>query len=299
MKVLNFGSLNLDHVYRVEHIAAPGETIASESLQIGLGGKGLNQSLALACAGAEVYHAGCVGSDGDRLVRRMRETGVHTEFVRTLDMPNGHAIIQVECSGQNNIIIFGGANRAIPREMVDEVLDAFEEAPLVLMQNETSEVFRMARECAARGLPLAFNPSPYTQELEEFPFDAVTYLFVNETEGQQITHKSTAEEIVDELLRRYPRMKIILTLGGDGACYADCDRRIYQKAFPVKAVDTTGAGDTFTGYFLGAITRGESEQTALREACAAAAVSVTNRGAADGIPSMQTVREFLNAREEC
>lgn len=299
MKVLNFGSLNLDHVYQVEHIAAPGETIASESLNIGLGGKGLNQSLALACAGAEVYHAGCVGSDGARLVQRMRETGVRTDFVRTLDMPNGHAIIQVERSGQNNIIIFGGANRAIPQEMVDEVLDAFDEAPLVLMQNETSQIFDLARECGRRDIPLAFNPSPYTQELERFPFENVTYLFVNETEGRQITGQTEPETVVDELLRRYPHMKVILTLGGDGACYADGGKRVYQKAFPVKAVDTTGAGDTFTGYFLGAITRGETEETALREACAAAAVSVTNHGAADGIPSMQTVREFLKTRGEC
>lgn len=293
MRILNFGSLNIDHVYQLEHIVAPGETIAAPTLHHMSGGKGLNQSIALAKAGAQVCHAGCVGADGSMLMNQLQEAGVDTTYTQTLDMVTGHAIIQVDNVGQNGIIIYSGANGALTEQMVDSALSHFEKGTWVLMQNETSSVSYIARRCQERGLPLVFNPSPYNEKLEIFPYEAVTYLLINETEGKQISGETSPERIAGALLARYPHMKIVLTLGGDGVYYADWETQVRQSAFRVDAVDTTGAGDTFTGFFLAMVIDGKPVQTALRYACAAAALSVTRPGAAASIPTMEEVNGFL------
>ena len=293
MPILNFGSMNIDHIYRVDHITAPGETIASQALQYSPGGKGLNQSISLAKSGAEVYHAGYAGKDGSMLVDLLEQSGVRTDYLKTVDTVNGHAIIQVNREGQNSIIIHSGSNGALTQAMVDETLDLFRDDVLVLIQNETSQVEYIARQCAARHLTLAFNPSPYSPELESFPFDAVSYLLINETEGFQISGEEEPDRIVDYLLARYPHMHVVLTLGSKGVLYAEESRRIHQDAFRVNAVDTTGAGDTFTGFFLGLTVQGFPAEDALRFACAAAALSVTQIGAAASVPTMAQVEEFL------
>lgn len=296
MRVLNFGSLNIDHVYQVDHIVMPGETLSSENLEFVPGGKGLNQSIALARAGVETYHAGCVGRDGAMLLDQLRQAGVDTRFTRTLDTVNGHAVIQVNREGQNSILIYGGANTALTREMVDETLAAFGKPDLVLLQNEISQVCYLAQACRDRGIPLAFNPSPYSDSLRDFPFDAVRYLLINETEGNQITGETEPEKIAARLLEKYPDMRVVLTLGGSGVYYRDKEENCKQAGFHVRAVDTTGAGDTFTGFFLGSALAGETVAQALRWACAAAALSVTRPGAAPSIPRREEVQAFLEER---
>lgn len=297
MRILNFGSLNIDHVYRVDHISAPGETVTDLELQYQAGGKGLNQSIALAKSGVTTYHVGCVGKDGGMLLSLLEQAGVKTDYLKPVDELNGHAIIQVSKDGQNSIIIHKGSNQAIRKEDVDWCLEQVQPGDLVLTQNETSQVPYLAEVCRQKKIPLAFNPSPFTSSLmEEFPFEAVTYLLINETEGQQISGRMEPEKIVDMLLEKYPNMRIVLTLGADGVLYADRNCRIRQAAFPVQAVDTTGAGDTFTGFFLGSVLQQRDIQTALRNACAAAAISVTGFGAAVSIPTMQRVEEFLEGR---
>lgn len=294
MKVINFGSLNIDHVYNVDHIVAPGETIAAKNIQIMPGGKGLNQSIALARAGTETYHAGCVGSDGDWLAQMLLDAGVKTDYLKKVEEVNGHAIIQVNKNGQNCIIIYGGSNIVLTKEHVDAILEQVKEDAVVLVQNEISHVPYIAQRCKEKGIPLAFNPSPFTPELlETFPFDAVTYLLINETEGFQITGCDDPRKIVDMLLSKYPKMKIVLTLGGNGALYKDADEEYLVPTFPVKVVDTTGAGDTFTGFFLGRILKGERTDAALRYANAAASIGVTQMGAASSIPTLEAVEEFL------
>jgi len=122
MKVLNLGSLNIDKTYTVDHFAEAGETIQATTYAEFCGGKGLNQSIALAKAGAEVFHAGCVGQDGAALIETLESAGVKTELIRTNHEPSGHAVIQVNHSGQNKIMIFGGANTHIPPGYIDQVL---------------------------------------------------------------------------------------------------------------------------------------------------------------------------------
>lgn len=297
MRILNFGSLNIDHIYRVAHIVAPGETVAASSLSFAAGGKGLNQSIALARSGITTCHAGCIGTDGGSLKQLLDSNGVLTDYLERADTVNGHAVIQVNDQGQNSIVIFGGSNQAITKEQVDRTLADFTPEDMVLIQNETSMVSYIARRCRALGIPLAFNPSPISPELlEQFPFEAVSYLLVNETEAYDITGQREPDRVAEFLLSRYPGMKLVMTLGGDGAYYASADTRLWQAAFPVNAVDTTGAGDTFTGFFLGLVMQGRQCREALRYACAAAAIAVTKEGAAPAIPPLDAVEDFLAQR---
>lgn len=299
MKMLNFGSLNIDHIYHVDHFVTPGETIAAASLSVSAGGKGLNQSIALARSGLTTYHAGCIGADGIFLKTLLEERGVQTNYLRTIDGVNGHAIIQVNAQGQNSIIIFGGSNHAITPEQVDQSLGTLSPEDMVLLQNETNLVGYIARQCHKLHIPVAFNPSPISQELlENFPFETVSYLLVNETEAERITNCHDPEDVAAYLLARYPDMKVVMTLGSKGAYYADRDHALYQSAFPVNAVDTTGAGDTFTGFFLGLVQQGYSCAEALRYACAASAIAVTQNGAAPSIPTLDMVQAFLSKRKQ-
>lgn len=297
MKILNFGSLNIDHIYRVSHIVSPGETIAAANLSFAAGGKGLNQSIALAKSGMATYHAGCIGTDGGSLEQTLLDAGVKLDYLQKVDCVNGHAIIQVNDQGQNSIVIFGGSNQAITKEQVDQTLAQFSSEDMVLMQNEINLVSYIAHKCKELGIPLAFNPSPISQEmLESFPFDAVTYLLVNETEAFDITGCQEPKDVAAALLGKYPQMKLVMTLGSKGVYYADSQGELFQSAFPVKAVDTTGAGDTFTGFFLGRIMQGYPCQDALRCACAASGIAVTRPGAAPSIPELSEVESFLQSR---
>lgn len=294
MAIYNFGSLNIDHIYRLPHIVAPGETLAAASLSQAAGGKGLNQSIALAQSGAAVYHVGCIGEDGIWLKELLEHKGVHTDHVLQVQEVTGHAIIQVTDEGENSIVIFGGANQALTEAQADVLLAQLTCDDLVLLQNETSCVSYIARRCSELGIPLAFNPSPISEQLlQEFPFDAVTYLLVNETEAQAIAGTNIPQDAADLLLKKYPNIQLVMTLGSRGVYYRSQSTVLTQPAFAVRAVDTTGAGDTFAGFFLGLLACGSSHADALRHACAAAAIAVTRPGAAPAIPTLAEVNDFL------
>lgn len=288
-RILNFGSLNIDHVYRVEAFVRPGETIHSLSYRQFAGGKGFNQSIALARAGAPVYHAGKIGPEGGWLLEMLSAAGAVTEDVLQVDTPTGHALIQVDSQGENAIILFGGANQAITAEDVDRVLSRFTAGDYLLLQNEISQMPLILQQAADLGLRVVLNPAPMTQTLLDYPLGGVSIFIVNETEGEALTGVSAPDAILDEMRRRFPAAATVLTLGGAGAIFADADRRIPIAAVPVTPVDTTAAGDTFTGYFLAGIVRGAGVEDALHEAAQAAAICVTRPGAADSIPGRREV----------
>ena len=299
MRVLNFGSLNLDFVYQVEHFVRPGETLGSESLQTFAGGKGLNQSVALCRAGAEVFHAGCVGEDGGLLLQTLREAGADISLTQTLPgVRTGHAIIQVDASGQNCILLFGGANRAVPESCVDRALKPFGAGDWLLLQNETAGLARLMEQGKARGMKIAVNPSPISPELLELPLSLADLFFVNETEGAALSGETEPERILSAMREKFPKASIVLTLGKDGAAFDDGRERLYQPIFPVRAADTTAAGDTFTGFFLCAWGGGMDSAGALLRASAASAIAVTRMGASPSIPTAAEVEHFLkeNAR---
>ncbi len=280
MRVLNFGSLNVDHVYRVPHIVRPGETLGSGSYARFPGGKGANQSVALARAGAPVWHAGMVGPESAWLRERLAADGVHTEFIRVDDEPGGHAIIQVEeASGQNSIVLFGGANQRIASEHVVRVLSAFQPGDMLLLQNEINVTAELIRRGHAVGLRVCLNPAPMAPGVLDFPLELLDLLVVNEHEGEALSGEKEPERILDALAAKYPQTRLCLTLGGDGVMF-----RAFQPASAHKPVDTTAAGDTFIGYFLAADLAGKTAAEALAYASEAAGLSVTRPGAMDSIP---------------
>lgn len=294
MRILNFGSLNIDNVYSVEHFLRPGETMNSLGMEVFCGGKGLNQSVAIARAGAQVWHAGAVGQgDGGKLIDLLAESGVNTEFVRKTEGVSGHTIIQVDKKGQNCILLYGGANQEITPEQVEETLAYFEKGDILLLQNEINGLRSLIEKASEKEMKIYLNPSPVTKELLEQPLELVDCFILNEVEGADICGQEADEEAIPELVRKkYPRAAVLLTLGSRGCIYYDGVNRYEQPAFRVNAVDTTAAGDTFTGYFIASTVRGSSVPAALLIAARAAAITVMGKGAAPSIPWRRQAEEM-------
>ena len=285
MKILNFGSLNIDMTYFVDEMASAGKTVASFEFGRNFGGKGLNQSVALARAGANVFHAGKIGQDGTELRDFLTSCGADTSFVALSSLPTGNAVIQVDKSGENCIVVYGGANRDISKEYASAVLNNFEEGDFVVLQNEISNVGFIAAEAHKKGMTVVFNPSPL--DGIDVSLDDVDYLILNETEAVAIFKTDDAEKIRAVVADDMPRIKVVMTLGSKGAAYIDACGVITVDAERVRAVDTTGAGDTFTGYFVGEISLGSDVLTAMKTASRAAGISVTRKGAAMSVPKRE------------
>jgi ribokinase len=296
MKILNIGSLNIDKVYAMDHFVAAGETLASKTMDTFPGGKGLNQAVAAARAGAEVYAAGAIGPDGQFLVDILRQSGANVDHVQLLDqVDTGHAIIQVDPSGQNCIITAPGANGQLSEAYIDETLSHFGAGDLLLVQNETNNIPYMMKKARERGLKIAINASPINEALFTYPLELVDYFIINEIEGQAIagTQETDYEKILEALLKKFPQTAVVLTLGGEGVLYGKGSHRARHGIFKVTAVDTTAAGDTFCGYFLASLSKGLEPQEALRFSSAASAITVSGKGAAVSIPTWEQVERFL------
>lgn len=292
--VINFGSLNLDYTYHLPHVVAEGETISSKELEIHPGGKGLNQSIALARAGATVYHAGLTGGDGVWLKGLCEDCGIHADYVECCDTRTGNAIIQVDDAGNNCIILFPGANHAITEEMADRVLAQFDRKDILLLQNEINDVDRIIDKASQKGMRIVLNPSPCDEAVIAWDLSGVSLLILNEVEGAQLTGTDDEEQMIHSLTGRYKDMEIVLTLGKRGAWFADQSQKVFQPAYPVEAVDTTGAGDTFTGYFVREyLINGKQPQDALKTAAAASALAVQRWGASSSVPGADEVRQAL------
>ncbi len=294
-KVLSFGSLNLDFVYQVDHIVLGGETIDAHDVQTHCGGKGLNQSIALARGGADVAHAGIVGDDGQALLDICRKSGVDVSRVRVDEGRSGHTIIQVDSHGQNSIILFGGTNRAVTSAYIDEALEGYGEGDLIVLQNEVNMLPQIIESAAARGMRVVLNPSPYDGRIDECDLSRVWLFFVNEIEGEQITGKSDPAQILDAFAERFPEANVVLTLGSEGAVAQFGGERFEQPIVPTTAVDTTAAGDTFTGFFLAEYLRSGDVAGAMLTAAQASSIAVSRAGAAPSIPTLDEVRAALGA----
>ena len=293
MKVLNYGSLNVDNVYSVQHMVMGGETISSTKLEVFCGGKGLNQSIALAKAGVPVCHAGIIGEDGQMLLDVCKEHGVDTQYITKLPVKGGHTVIQVDENGQNSIILFGGTNQMQTKETVDSVLSQFGEGDYIVLQNEINMLSYIIDKAYERGMKIVLNPSPYDDKLKTCDLTKVWLFMLNEVEGEQFSGSADPEVILERLHETYPQAKIVLTLGSNGSIYYDGQEKDYQEIFKVKAVDTTAAGDTFTGFFMAAIIDGKTPKEALRIASKASSIAVTRNGAVASIPTKAEVEAEL------
>lgn len=294
MKVLNFGSMNIDYVYSVEHFVKKGETISSRGLEVFSGGKGLNQSIALAKADVEVYHAGQIGEDGKFLLDILKEAGVHTEYIKiSKENRTGNAIIQNDASGDNCIILYGGANRSITRAYVDEVLEGFSAGDYLLLQNEINEIAYIMQRAKEKNMHIFFNPSPMEDSILTYPLEYVDCFLLNEVEAEKLSERegAGAMDMLHVLREKFPMAEIVLTLGEKGSILVDGDNLYKAEAKRVKAIDTTAAGDTYTGYFISGIYHGLEKERILELSSMAAAIAVTKKGAANSIPKMSEVLE--------
>lgn len=290
MKILVFGSLNIDRRYMVDHFVQPGETLSSDSVGTFSGGKGLNQAIACKKAGSDVYMAGKIGTDGALLLAELKDADVVTKHVFIDDDElSGHAIIQVDKNGQNCIILYGGTNRTITHAEIDEVLADFDKGDIILLQNEINALDYIIDKAHEKGMVVALNPSPMDDKLLSCDLSKISYFIMNEIEAAAICGQNDPDVAIATLHEKYPESKIVITLGGDGSKYFDGEITHEHGIYSVKAVDTTAAGDTFTGYFLNGLMENMEPMEIMSMAAKASAIAVSRPGAADSIPTKDEV----------
>lgn len=288
MAILNLGSINIDHVYQVPHLPQPGETLAALRYSTGLGGKGANHSIAIARAGGTVRHLGAVGPEGDWCVTAMERDGVDVTHVARIETPTGHAIINVDPSGENAIVIFDGANRQVTEPAIIAALDACQPGDWLLIQNETNATAFAVAKAKARGLRTACAAAPFDADMVARVLPHLDLLSMNEVEADALQRAIRHDIDIPRLL---------ITRGAKGATYRQNDREVTIPAVPVTPVDTTGAGDTFLGYFLAGIDSGQDTEFALHRAARASALQVTRPGAAAAIPTAAEVAAFAEGED--
>ena len=298
MKKLVLGSLNVDRTYMVESLVKPKETIAAKGYESFCGGKGFNQAIALARAGSEVFFAGVIGNDGKMLLEALHADGIRTDYMKRSDSPNGHAVIQVDDEGQNCIIIVAGSNAEVTETYIQDVLSHFTEGDLIVLQNEISCVGYAISEANRKGLTIAFNPSPLNDAIKAYDMTKVNILLVNEVEGSAMCGSDDVGNILDGLHKMYPNLSIVLTKGENGSSYIGTNgEKYFSDAIKSDAVDTTAAGDTFTGYFLDELVKSMDPSKALHIASVASGISVTMMGASPSIPFKNEVLKYVEEHD--
>lgn len=296
-KIVVIGSFNLDYVFRVDRFVLPKETYHSEGMEIHYGGKGFNQSVALAKIFDDVYFAANLNQQDQFILELLKHQNVHSDFIHFVSEPTGMAFIQVNQEGENCILLNKGANHQFTLEQLIDILNHFEEGDVLLLQNEINLLKPLIEMAHARKLKIALNPSPFHTDLNTYPLEYLSYILINEVEGEALTHQKDPDKMLEILSKLYPNCTVVLTLGSQGAKVLSEGKVYAHTGYRVKAIDTTSAGDTFTGYFLSSITQGQTIEEALKMASAAAALSVTKVGAMDSIPSLTDVQEFLKTQK--
>lgn len=293
MKIMVIGSINIDYVYRVARFTQPGVTVSASSLEKGWGGKGLSQSVSIRSGGSDVLLAGCVGRDDSaELLTFLRDKGVDTHLVSRTDKPTGHTIIQVNEAGENSMLNFGGANRAVDGALIDRALDELALGDLLVMQNEIANMPLLLTRARAKGVRMILNVSPVEGALDCLPLETVDLFFLNEHEAKAVARTDT--EVENALLGRFPASTFVITYGAKGAAVLAAGvKRLWADAHKVCAVDTTGAGDTFLGYYVSLLAQGANNKECLRYATQASALCVQRPGAAFSIPMMHEVEQAL------
>lgn len=287
----NYGSINIDHVYRVPHLVRPGETLSSHGYRQILGGKGANQSLAIARAGGKVVHWGRLGQSDRWGLETLSSAGVNTAHIEITADASGHAIIQVDDHGENAIVIHPGANHGFTDAQQAALTSSVDTGDWLLLQNECNSLGKIMGLAAERGMRIAFNPAPMAANVLHLPLEHCQLLFLNRGEAMAMTgqESTSTTALLDALQTRLPKTEVVLTLGQEGVCYLYGDTRYRLSAHKLEAIDTTAAGDTFIGYFMAARQHESDILDALRLASAAAALCVLREGAAPSIPVLSEV----------
>jgi len=289
MAIYNLGSINIDYFYRVPHLPNPGETLAATDHSVGLGGKGANQSVAIARAGVRVFHIGAVGADGGWTVDRLASYGVDVTHIATSDLPTAHAIINIDPAGENAIVIYSGASGVQDPARITAALADAGESDMLILQNETSHQEFAACLAHEKGMTVVYSAAPFDMQAVQAVLPYITLLIVNEVEAAQLS------DALGKPLTDIPVPQVLITKGADGAEWYDLKTGEITRvaAFKVIPVDTTGAGDTFAGYVVAGLSEGRPPVDAMRLAAAASAIKVTRAGTADAIPARAEVNAFL------
>lgn len=287
MTIVNVGSINWDRIYRVPHFPAPGETLSARSAAVGLGGKGLNQSVAILRSGGRVVHLGAIGGDDVAMLDALGKLGLDLSALERLaGVETGSALILVDDAGENLIVLDPGANRRMTVPNIDRVISGLSAGDWLLMQNETNGNPAAISAARRRGVKVALAAAPF-EAAAVLPLLAdLDLLSVNEIEHAQLTEAMGATGLPSGLA-------LLISMGARGARYLAPGIDLHVPAFKVTPVDTTGAGDTALGAFMARIDLGETVADALRFAMAAAAIQITRPGAVPAIPVEAEVREFL------
>lgn len=293
MKILNFGSCNIDYVYNVSEFVKAGETVSALSTSEHPGGKGLNQAVAAARAGGNVFFAGNIGEDGLFLKELLENSGVDTKYLKINKARTGNAIIQIDKDGENCIIVSAGANALLNEAYIKSVTADFVRGDICMLQNETPCTDFIIKQAKACGMTVIWNPSPINEKIMDSAIGMCDYIIANKTEGKALTGKEEPDDILKALFKKYPHTKTVLTLGKNGSIYSDGTDTVKQPSFKADPVDTTGAGDTFTGYFTAMISKGKTAAEALKTASAAAAIATEKQGAASSIPPIANVMDRI------
>ena len=292
MKLLVYGALNIDLIYLVDHIAVPGETIRAASLEKSAGGKGANQAASAAKAGADVFLAGKIGSDGEFLLSLLKPCGVNANHVALGSGSTGQALIQLDRNGQNAIVYYAGENGEITAAEAEAVIASFSEGDIISLQNELPHIPEMMKAAAKKKLKICFNPSPWDEKILKYPLELVDIFIVNEIEGPALAElppQIVPEKVLNDLVKLFPEKEIILTAGKDGAYYGCNNIREKGNIIDLPVLDTTGAGDTFTGFYLAARMKNYPVSDSLNLACKAASIAVSRKGALGAVPSKEEV----------
>lgn len=305
VKVVVVGSANVDMVAFVPKFPAPGETVLGTRFEMACGGKGANQAVACARLGAETWFVGRVGTDafGDMLLQSFKEAGVHTDFIRrNTETPSGVALIFVDETGQNEIVVAPGANGRVSEEDIESAGSVWENAKALLVQFEIplSTVGRAIGEASRHGATVVVNPAPAPKEkLPEEWFGLVDVWTPNEREiegltGVSVTDIASAELAAKALLDKGAKA-VVLTLGSNGSLVATLEFVKHFPAFPVQAVDATAAGDAFAAALTVRLAEGAPLEEAVVFANAAGALACTKVGAQPSMPTREEVENFLKA----
>lgn len=290
MKVLDFGSINIDFVYQMDGFVQVKETKACSHFEKNIGGKGLNQAIACQKAGLDVYLAGCIGEDGLFILDYLKQQNIHTDFIQVVNQPTGHAIIQV-CESENSIILCHGANYAISDSFVEEVFSHFSQDDILLIQNEISNLNKIINCAIQKQMKIYFNIAPYEDNVKSLPLNQMDTIFVNEIEGQQLSQCKTNdfETIIKTLHELYPNPVFVMTVGKEGA-YSFKNKILLQPSFPVTVIDSTAAGDTFTGYYISSQNKNKSIEESMKIAALASSITIQRKGAAKSIPKYEELK---------
>lgn len=282
MTIFNFGSIVIDNFYKTPRIPIPGESVRAENFKKGLGGKGANQSIAAKKAGSDVFHIGAVGPDGNRELELMKKHGIDVDHVNYSNLNTGHANITIDPSGENAITFYAGANDTQTLERIKKGFENAKPKDICLLQNEVNLVLEAAKIAKSHKMKVIYSAAPFDLSHVRKVLSFIDLVVVNETEYAL-------------LLRAFGKRfnkPLLITNGAKGSCYLSNDDNFRVKSPTVQPVDTTGAGDTYLGYFASSLDQKKSVHDAMEIASFAAALQVTRYGTSEAIPSLSEVKMF-------